>query len=149
MTNRTAKPENMSWVVPYLIVADAGAASKFYHDNFGFEILSTAKDDDGKVMHAELKYKDIVIMCGNSDFSNTATKTPAQSGVASSLVLYIYHENVDALHTALNSKGIRVDTPPEDQFWGDRMLSLTDQDGHQWSFATHIAEHEHREQKPG
>jgi PhnB protein len=27
--------------------------------------------------------------------------------------------------------------PPADMFWGDRMCSLTDPDGHTWNFATH------------
>ncbi len=34
-----------------------------------------------------------------------------------------------------------ADSGAADQFWGDRMLRLTDKDGHQWSFATNIADH--------
>ena len=28
--------------------------------------------------------------------------------------------------------------PVEDQFWGDRMGTLTDPFGHQWTLATHV-----------
>ena len=135
--NNTAKPKNMSWVIPYLIVKDAGASATYYHEQFGFEVLSLAKDDDGNVFHAELQYKDVVIMCGAAGFDGQTITTPAEGKFISPVTLYLYHENVDALHENLLANGVSVDAPPEDQFWGDRMLRLTDQDGHQWSFATH------------
>lgn len=141
MTTRPAKPAKMSWVVPYITVADSGATAKFYQEHFGFELLSSAQNDEGQVFHAEFRYKDIVIMCGNAGFYGEATKTPAQGGFFPSLTLYLYHDDVDALYESLKKKGIPVDAAPEDQFWGDRMLRLTDIDGHQWSFATHVADH--------
>lgn len=139
--NTPVKDASMSWVIPYLIVDNAGTAAQYYADHFGFEILSLAKGDDGKAFHAELRYKDIVIMCGSTDFCGETIKTPAAGKFKSPVTLYVYHENVDALYDALTAQGIKVDAAPENQFWGDRMLRLTDNDGHQWSFATKVAEH--------
>jgi hypothetical protein len=31
MKMRSPKPEGMSWVIPYLMVKDAGKAANFYH----------------------------------------------------------------------------------------------------------------------
>ncbi len=80
-------------------------------------------------------------MCGNCDFANKEIKTPALGHYTSPVTLYLYHEDVDALYHSLVSKGVEIDAAPADQFWGDRMMRLTDLDGHQWSFATHVDEH--------
>ena len=133
-----AKPKSMSWIIPYLIVEDAGASATYYRDHFGFNILSLAQSNDGNVYHAELQYKDIVVMCGTAGWNGETIKTPAQNKTAPSVTLYLYHQDVDALYDSLIAQDVSVDAAPEDQFWGDRMLRLTDQDGHQWSFATHI-----------
>jgi PhnB protein len=138
---KAVKDESMSWVIPYLIVADAGAAAQYYADHFGFEILSLAKGDDGKAFHAELRYKDIVIMCGTAGFSGEMIETPAMGNFVSPVNLYVYHEDVDGLYNVLIAHGVKTEAAPEDQFWGDRMFRVVDNDGHQWSFATKVAEH--------
>ena len=142
MKQRAAKPEKMSWVVPYLMVADSSITVQFYQDHFGFEILSTAKNEHGKIFHAELRYKDIVLMCGNADSYGETTKILAHDCPVPPIMLYLYHDDVDALYESLKAKGVIIDAAPENQFWGDRILRLTDKDGHQWSFATNIKDHD-------
>lgn len=141
MTNRAPKPAGMSWVIPYLMVADSGKAAQFYANNFGFEILSSAPCEDGSIYHAEMRYKDVVIMCGNGSFGPDLIKTPAEGKFKSPLCLYLYHENVDVLYETLIANNIPIEAPPEDQPWGDRTLRLTDPDGHSWSFSTNVADH--------
>lgn len=142
MSKRPAKPEPMSWVIPYLIVEDAGEAADFYHDVFGLEILSKAKNDSGKTIHAEMKYKDIVIMCGCPDGSNDSMKTPAQCGYRSPVGLYLYCEDVDAHYKKVKQKGANVQGEPKDQFYGDRNYLVIDPDGHHWTFGTNVADHQ-------
>ena len=51
--------------------------------------------------------------------------------------LFVYCEDVDALCKQAQAAGATVAMPPADMFWGDRMCSLIDPDGHTWNFSTH------------
>lgn len=141
MSNRPAKPAAMSWVIPYLMVESSEKAVAFYRDVLGLEVLSEAKNDDGMVFHAELQYKDVVLMCGNAGYWGDDAKTPAQGNYMSPVSLYLYVEDVDAFHNKVKAAGANVLSEPEDQFWGDRMFRVADIDGHQWTFATNVADH--------
>ena len=44
----------------------------------------------------------------------------------------------DALFARAVQAGAKVVRSPEDQFYGDRSFTVTDPDGHQWSFATNF-----------
>ncbi|MDF2940552.1 MAG: Glyoxalase/bleomycin resistance protein/dioxygenase [Gammaproteobacteria bacterium] len=140
MKNYSPRPEGMSWLIPYLMVKDAGKAANFYHKVFGFEILSEAKDDKGQIMHAELRYKDIVIMCGRMP----GYTPPQASGQAftAPITLYVYCEDVNAKFEQIKQSEAKIISEPEDSFWGDRTFTATDLDGNAWCFATNIAAHQ-------
>lgn len=142
MTKRPAKPAHMSWVIPYLMVEDAGKAADYYRDVLGLEILSTAQGEQDQTFHAELRYKDIVIMCGNAAFWGEQAKTPTQGHYLSPVNLYLYCEDVDAEFARIKKAGGMILTEPQDEFWGDRTFRVTDFDGHQWTFGTNIADHD-------
>lgn len=135
----TAKPSNISWVVPYLMVKDAKTSAEYYQRVFGLELLKLNEDESGKTFHAELKYKDIDIMCGNVEMWGNGAKTPAEGNYMSPVNLYLYCEDVDSFYQSVKKAGAKVLSEPEDQFWGDRMFQVADPDGHHWTFATHIA----------
>jgi len=140
MNNRPAKPAGMSWLIPYLMVQDAGKAAQFYRDVFGFEALGEAKDEHGNVMHAEMRYKDIVIMCGTNPNHSTKTKAPAHA-FSTPITLYLYCEDVDAKYAHIKQAKAHIITELEDSFWGDRNFTVADLDGNAWCFATNIATH--------
>jgi PhnB protein len=50
----------------------------------------------------------------------------------------IYLPDVDAVFARAVAAGATAQQAPTDQFWGDRMGSLKDPFGHQWSLATHV-----------
>ena len=52
--------------------------------------------------------------------------------------MMIYVEDVDAAFARALAAGATETKAVEDQFWGDRMGTLTDPYGHQWSLATHV-----------
>ena len=55
-------------------------------------------------------------------------------GVAGSAV-YLFVDDVDALHAELLAKGVPIDTPPVDQSWGTRELFIRDADRNRIQFA--------------
>lgn len=142
MSQRSPKPADMPWIIPYLTVRDPAVSLSFYEKAFGFESRpeSCMKDKDGKIMHAEIRFRDGVLMFGPECASGEQGKAPANSGVASPVTLYLYCDDVDALAERARSAGAQIITEPTTMFWGDRMCALTDPDGHRWSFATNVAD---------
>jgi uncharacterized glyoxalase superfamily protein PhnB len=130
----------MSWLAPYLIVKDANAAIEFYQRAFGFEKKFAMPGPDGRVMHAEMTWHDSVFMLGaEGDHQGRSYRSPATTGNASPIALYVYVDDVDALFrraTAAGAKG----AAPEDKFYGDRVCELTDPNGYSWHFATNVAD---------
>jgi uncharacterized glyoxalase superfamily protein PhnB len=130
-------PEGYHTLTPSLTVRDAARAIEFYKQAFGAEVRGgVAKGPDGKVMHAELKIGDSVIML-TDEFPEFGSLSPQSSGGAG-MSLHIYVDGVDAAFDRAVKAGAQVEMPVSDQFWGDRYGKLKDPFGHKWSIATHI-----------
>jgi uncharacterized glyoxalase superfamily protein PhnB len=115
-------PEGYHTLTPFL-TGDAVRAIEFYKQAFGAEERGVAKGPDGKVMHAELKIGDSIIMLSD-EYPEFGALSPLSSGGAG------------AFDRALKA-GAQVEMPVTDQFWGDRYGKLKDPFGHNWSIATH------------
>ena len=141
MSNRPPRPAGMPWLTPYLTVKDPDAALDFYQRAFGFEKRFAMPGPDGRTAHAEIGYRDAVIMFGpECSATEKPAKSPATSGVPSPVGLFVYCDDVDALYARATKAGAKGGQPPQDMFWGDRMCMLTDPDGHVWNFATNVAD---------
>jgi PhnB protein len=139
MAKRPAKPEGFPWVSPYLIVKDADAALDFYQRAFGFETRMKMPGPDGRTGHAEMAYKDAVIMLGPENDMQKA-KAPATTRLDSPVGVYIYCDDVDALFDRATKAGAKSVQAPKDEFWGDRRCRMSDPNGYVWDFATNVAE---------
>jgi uncharacterized glyoxalase superfamily protein PhnB len=139
MSKRPAKPSGTPWLSPYLTVKDSDATLDFYQRAFGFEKKFAFPGPDGKTAHAEMVYRDALIMFG-PEGAGGECKAPATLGVQPPVALCVYCDDVDALFARATAAGARVGFPPQDMFWGDRLCKLTDPDGHVWNFATNIAD---------
>jgi PhnB protein len=146
MSNRPYKPEGIPGLFPYLTVKNANIAADFYQKAFGFTLSSEpAKDDQGQIQHAEMKFgKDVSIMFAPEGAWGSPRQTPSSLGVIPSLSLYVYCENVDDLYEKAVAQGAKSVQAPNDGFWGDRFCALLDPDGHEWMFATNIADHKQK-----
>ena len=130
-------PEGYHSVTPYLIIDGAAEAIRFYERAFGAtEVLRMPMGD--RVAHAEIKIGDSHVMLADEwpDMGHLGPKS--RGGPTSSLMVYV--EDVDTAFKQALDAGGKQDRPVEDQFWGDRMGTLTDPFGHQWTLATHIRE---------
>jgi uncharacterized glyoxalase superfamily protein PhnB len=128
-------PEGYHTLTPFLTVRDAVRAIEFYKQAFGAVERDIAKGPDGKVMHAELKIGDSIIMLSD-EFPEYGALSPQSSGGAG-MGLHIYLDGVDAAFDRAVKAGAQVEMPVTDQFWGDRYGKLKDPFGHKWSIATH------------
>lgn len=123
------KPNNYSTVSPYLIVNDADATVNFLKRVFGAIELRRFPDDSGKLMHAEVRIDDTVIML--------ADPAPPDWQPISSYV-HIYVQDVDAIYRkALEAGAVSVQEPAkkEDE---DKRGGVKDAGGTTWWIATKV-----------
>lgn len=133
-------PEGYNSVTPYLVVNDAPTAIEFYKRAFGAEELFRLDGPDGKVMHAEIKIGNSVLMLTSemeSEKPGMKWQGPmALKGTPVSFMLYV--EDVDAAAKKASEAGMQTLMPVENQFYGDRSGTFKDPFGHIWTLATHI-----------
>lgn len=130
-----AIPDGYHTATPYLIITNASQAIKFYKEAFDAKELMRLATPDGKLMHAEIRIGDSPIMLCDECPDWNALSPQTIGGTAVSIMLYV--EDVDTVVKRAVAAGATLLMPVEDQFWGDRMGSVTDPFGHKWSIATH------------
>jgi PhnB protein len=140
-------PDGYQTLTPFLTVRDAVRAIEFYKQAFGAVERGVAKGPDGKIMHAELKIGDSIMMLSD-EYPEFGSLSPLSTGGAG-MGLHIYIDGVDAAFDRAVKAGAKVDMPVMDQFWGDRYGKLTDPFGHKWSIATHTKDLSMDEMKRG
>jgi PhnB protein len=128
-------PQGYHSVTPYLLVAGAAEAIRFYSEAFGAEEVLVMPMGD-KIAHAEIRIGDSHVMISDEWPDMNLLGPKARGGATASLMIYL--EDVDAAWDRAIAAGCTAERPPENQFWGDRMGTLLDPFGHRWSLATHI-----------
>lgn len=133
-------PDGYHSVTPYVIVDDAAAAIDFYQRALGAEELFRLPMPDGKggerIGHAEIRIGDSTVMLSD-EWPDMDVLGPNKRGGATTSFL-IYVPDVDAaVQTAIDAGG-KPNGQVKDEFWGDRMGSITDPFGHKWTLATHV-----------
>ena len=129
-------PEGYHNVTPYLFVRSAASAMDFYKNVFGATEIMRMLGSNGKIMHAELKIGDSVVMLADENPQNGVMSPQTIGGY--SVGLHVYVENVDAVIQKAVESGAKLLRPIKNQFYGDRSGSLLDPFGHMWSVATHV-----------
>ena len=131
-----AIPKGYHTVTPSLFVAGAAKAIDFYKKALGAEELMRFPGPDGKIMHAEIKVGDSIIMLAD-EMPDMGGRGPRSIG-GTPVSFFVYGENVDAAWKRAVEAGAKEIQPLADQFWGDRTGCLQDPFGHQWWLAQHL-----------
>lgn len=120
--------------IPHIMIDKAGAAIDFYVAAFGAEEIMRIAYPDGRILHAELRIGESVVMVGDAD--GMFVSPPVAGGTT--VGLHVYVEDVDAMHRRAVAAGATSLQPPTDMFYGDRTTMLRDPFGHIWVFLTHV-----------
>jgi PhnB protein len=128
-------PEGYEHICPSLAVDDAGRAIEFYGRAFGATERVRMDAPDGRIAHAELNIGNSVVMLADP-FPQSVARPPKELG-GTSVGLFMYVEDVDAVVQQAVDAGAELTMAPEDMFWGDRFGTVKDPFGHQWQIATH------------
>jgi uncharacterized glyoxalase superfamily protein PhnB len=103
----------------------------------GFEVVARQDADDGRVVHAEARYGDVVVMLATADDDYDV---PTRKGPTVGGGLYLWFptaEEVDDWHARAVSAGAEAILDPEDTGWGTRRARVLDPEGHEWSAGTY------------
>ena len=133
--SKTAAPPR-NWLTPLLYARDAEAAIAFYQAAFGFEPGAQLRDDQGKLIRAEMKYHDAVIALRPADAKHPA---PASGKTAPPSTLILSVDNVDASVARAKKAGAEILEPAADQASGERSALLRDPDGYLWRVSAPLA----------
>lgn len=129
-------PQGFHTITPQLTLDNAAAAIDWYKKALGAEEKGRAVGPDGKIMHAEIRVGDSIVML--HDVMGGA-KGPKSMG-GSPAALWLYVEDCDALFNRALAAGAQPGQGPmgqmQDQFWGDRCGTFIDPQGFQWTVAT-------------
>jgi PhnB protein len=127
-------PKGYHVITPTIVVRGAANAIEFYKKAFGAKELSRMDGPGGKLLHAEIKIGDSIVMLSD-EFPEMGSRSPESlGGIASSLM--IYAKDADAVFNQSLAAGAKVSMPLSDMFWGDRYGRVRDPFGHDWQIAT-------------
>jgi PhnB protein len=137
-------PSNYPRLSPYLSVADADEAIRFYTDILGFtQRGDVMRSPDGRVGHAELELDGSVLMLA-SEWPEGGIVAPTTVG-GTAVTLQLYVDDVDTIYDIAIANGSTSLREPADQFYGDRVAMFLDPWGHRWSVSSHIEDVEPEE----
>lgn len=122
------KPDGYHTITPYLMVDDGQKFIDFAKNAFNAVEMNSNLNDEGKIMHAEIKIGDSVIM-----LSEASSKYPA-----SSAFFYLYVNDCDSSYKQALEAGASSVMQPADQFYGDRNAGVRDSFGNTWWISTHV-----------
>jgi PhnB protein len=126
--NSAYKPDHYTSVAPYLIVTDAGATIQFLTEIFGGSELRKFTAPDGRIVHAEFKVDDTVIMLAQG--SGAFPAVPAH--------VHIYVSDVDSVYARAIAYGAVSIQKPVQQGDEDKRGGIKDTGGTTWWIATRV-----------
>ncbi len=133
---KKAVPDGYQTVTPQLALDNAAAAIEWYVKALGAEELGRATGPDGKILHAEVRIGNSIMMLHDAIMDGKGPKAMGGSPAA----LWVFVEDCDALFNRAIAAGAQVFPGPmgqmQDQFWGDRAGTFTDPHGYTWTIAT-------------
>ena len=121
-----AIPDGYHSITPGMNLKDADKAIEFFKKAFGAEERERIVGPDGKIMHAEVRIGDSIVMLGE-----------AQRDPVRTLGAMLYVNDADTVFSRAIDAGATVKLPMADMPWGDRAGRVLDPFGNEWFIATH------------
>ena len=126
-------------IIPGMRYRDAKAAIDWLCRAFGFEQRLVVPGEAGGIAHAELIYRNGMIMIGSArdDDFGKLQKTPAQLGGVTTQSAYVVVPDAKAHHDRAVAAGARVVRPLSEGGGGGLSYSCLDLEDHLWNFGTY------------
>ena len=125
-------------IIPGLRYVDAPAAIEWLCAAFGFEKHLVVPGGNGKIAHAQLTFRNSMIMLGSAregDYDDMLIQ-PVDAGAVTQAP-YVIVDDVDAHCTRARAAGAEIVMEPADQDYGGRLYSCRDIERHLWNFGSY------------
>ncbi len=123
-------------IIPYLAYNDAPAALAFLCEAFGFTERFRMPASDGRIGHAEIAYKDNIVMLASTWRAAGAASPQDLAGTHTQLHCTV--DDVDAHYEHAREAGATIIGEPVDQPYGLRIYRAMDPEGHRWIFGSPV-----------
>ena len=137
MTNETRQGDAM--IIPGLRYTDAPAAVEWLCAAFGFEKHLVVPGGEGEIAHAQLTYRNSMIMLGSAGTYgggyDELLVQPAEAGAVTQAP-YVIVDDVDVHCTRARDAGAEIVMEPTDQDYGGRLYTCRDPEQHLWNFGS-------------
>lgn len=132
-------PDAPTHVIPTLRYDDPARAIDWLCEAFGFERQLVVPREDGGVVHAQLRFRNGMIMLGQSadDDFGRYQKPPTALGGVGSQSAYVVVEDPDGHYERAVAAGAKVVLEISDQDYGGRGYTCADPEGHLWNFGSY------------
>lgn len=121
---------------PYLHVADAAAAIRFYEQAFGARELFRLTEPTGRLGHAELDFGGATLMVSD-EYPEFGIQGP-RPGTPTCVSLHIHVDDADAVIAQAVALGATLERAAQDEFYGERSGVVRDPFGHRWNIGHSI-----------
>lgn len=116
---------------------DPKAALGYLEAAFGFELVMLIEDEQGGLVHSEMRFGNAAIMIGH-EWSEDH-KSPSSLGGKNTQTVHIQIDSdVDAHCARARAAGFEILAEPATQFYGDRTYRARDPEGHIWTVAQNV-----------
>jgi uncharacterized glyoxalase superfamily protein PhnB len=128
MTSTSHKPAGYSTVSPYLVVSDAKGTIEFLATVFAAVELRRFPDESGRLMHAEVRVDDTVVM-----LADATEEWPPIPGY-----VHVYVPDVDQTYRRALAAGATTVQEPAQTGDEDKRGGVKDAGGTTWWIATRV-----------
>jgi PhnB protein len=127
--NNSFKPKGYNSLSPYFIVEGAEKMAEFLSALFGAKVTRRYDNQDGTVMHMEVRIDDSIVMIGDANENWPANKH----------LMHLYLPDVDRVFERAMALGCEsIEEPTQKEEDPDRRGTFRDFAGNVWSIATQI-----------
>lgn len=132
-------PEGTQPLIPYMTMHDCAKAMEYYKKVFMAEEISRMPSPDGKkIMHAEMRISGCVVYMSD-ECPEVGAKSP-KGMKHHSIAMTMYCLDAEKVQKRAIKHGATMVKKVELQFWGDKMGTVVDPFGHQWTFMQRVEE---------
>ena len=121
-----------------LACRDPRAELLWLEQAFGFEVTVVVENPDGSIGHSEMRLDDAVIYVGG-EWDERHRSPNSIGGVNTQSIHVQLPKDLDAHCERARAAGAVVVREPADQFYGERVYSAIDPEGHIWTFGQTIS----------
>ena len=124
-------------VIPFLHYDDPAAAVDWLSTAFGFECAQVDRGENGRIMHAELRFEDGMVMLGAAGENEFGMKTARELGAVTQGVYLIVDAGIDDHFERAVAAGAEVVRALHDTDYGSQDYAVKDPEGNLWDFGTY------------